>query len=92
MEWEEREESTGRHFLWWQEYSGEGTKQWRAAHTNLFFPSTKRPALGGSDFVLGSLGKAAGSLTHLQGCNTASVAADSGPNVAVTERAPGQQL
>lgn len=25
MEWE-REESTGRHFLWWQEYSGEGNE------------------------------------------------------------------
>lgn len=55
MEWEEREESTGRHFLWWQEY-WEGcvcVKQWRTADTNLFFPSTKRLALGGSDFVLG---------------------------------------
>lgn len=28
-------------------------KQWRTADSNLFFPSTKRLALGGSDFVLG---------------------------------------
>lgn len=49
------EESTGRHFLWWQEHS-EGcvcVKQWRTADTNLFFPSTKRLALGGSDCVGG---------------------------------------
>lgn len=28
-------------------------KQWRTADTNLFFPSTKRLALGGSDCVGG---------------------------------------
>lgn len=32
---------------------GEGMKRWRTADTNSFFPSTRRLALGGSDFVLG---------------------------------------
>lgn len=56
MEWEEREESTGRHFLWWQEY-WEGCvcvcEAMEDSRHQLIFPSTKRLALGGSDFVLG---------------------------------------
>lgn len=32
---------------------GEGMKRWRTADPNSFFPSTRRLALGGSDFVLG---------------------------------------
>lgn len=49
----EREESTGRHFLWWRGYSWGGNEAVEDSRHQLFFPSTKRLALGGSDFVLG---------------------------------------
>lgn len=42
-------------FCYGRSILGEGKKQkrWRTADTNSFFPSTRRLALGGSDFVLG---------------------------------------
>lgn len=46
-------ESTGRHFLWGQEDSGKGMRSSGGqAVTSPPLPSTKKPALGGSDLQL----------------------------------------